>query len=306
MRHSHFSRFVNLLSAAAAILLLGAAAAHATDAYDPASRTLSIPILNVGTASYSNVVLTVNQVVTQPHGVSADGTTDSWDPVSGQLTVQSVLVGGTTYFNAVVTVQGLVSIGAVAGADAYARGYLAAASVSDGNAIYPNVILAVSTPRIVSVNGGMPAAATDVYDPVTGHLTIPAVQVGSRVYTNVVITAGPADIVAVGPAVTLAQVQSDIFSARCAGCHNGSSSFLPGVQNLSSASATVTSLVGVTSLEQPTLQRVRPGDPNASYVIMKLEGATGISGARMPRGGPYLSTAQIEEVKSWIIGLAPP
>ena len=38
------------------------------------------------------------------------------------------------------------------------------------------------------------------------------------------------------------------------------------------------SLVGVTSIEKPALQRVAPGDPENSYIIHKLEGRAGISG----------------------------
>ena len=75
---------------------------------------------------------------------------------------------------------------------------------------------------------------------------------------------------------------------------------LPGVQNLTSAAATFKSLVGVPSIEQPAVERVKPGDPDASYVVLKLEGAASISGVRMPFGGPYLSAAQIAQVESWI------
>jgi mono/diheme cytochrome c family protein len=58
--------------------------------------------------------------------------------------------------------------------------------------------------------------------------------------------------------------------------------------------------VGVPSIEQPAVERVKPGDPDASYIVLKLEGAASISGARMPFGGPYLSAAQIAQVESWI------
>ena len=60
------------------------------------------------------------------------------------------------------------------------------------------------------------------------------------------------------------------------------------------------SLVGVTSLEQSTLLRVKAGDPDMSYVIHKLEGTAGIAGARMPLGGPFLDQATIDQVRSWI------
>ena len=77
------------------------------------------------------------------------------------------------------------------------------------------------------------------------------------------------------------------------------------MQNLSSAAATYKSLVGVASIEQPNVLRVKPNDPDGSYVIEKLEGAPGITGARMPFGGPYLSQAQIDMIESWINAGAP-
>ncbi len=51
--------------------------------------------------------------------------------------------------------------------------------------------------------------------------------------------------------------------------------------------------------------RVKPGDPANSYLIQKLEGSAGISGARMPFGGPYLDQATIDQIKSWIAAGAP-
>jgi len=60
------------------------------------------------------------------------------------------------------------------------------------------------------------------------------------------------------------------------------------------------SIVGVTSVQQPSLRRVTPGDPDNSYVVRKLEGAATISGQRMPLGGPYLDQATIDQVRAWI------
>ena len=77
------------------------------------------------------------------------------------------------------------------------------------------------------------------------------------------------------------------------------------MQNLTSAAATYALLVNVPSIEQPSLMRVKPGDPTDSYVIHKLEGSPGITGARMPFGGPYLSTATIDQIESWIAAGAP-
>jgi hypothetical protein len=59
-------------------------------------------------------------------------------------------------------------------------------------------------------------------------------------------------------------------------------------------------LVNVPSQEQPTLMRVKPGDPDNSYLIRKLEGAASITGSRMPFGGPFLDQATIDQIRSWI------
>ena len=103
-------------------------------------------------------------------------------------------------------------------------------------------------------------------------------------------------------AATLAQLQADVFTPVCAGCHNGSvaaSGPLPASQNLTAGNS-FANLVGVASHEQAATLRVAPGDPTNSYLIQKLEGAAGIGGERMPLGGPYLDQATIDRIRSWI------
>jgi hypothetical protein len=108
--------------------------------------------------------------------------------------------------------------------------------------------------------------------------------------------------VANAAAATLTQIQDAVFTPRCATCHDGSqpaSGALPGAMDLRSGHS-FASLVSVASREQPTLMRVRPGEPANSYLIHKLEGSAGIAGARMPLGGPFLDQATTDEVESWI------
>ena len=64
------------------------------------------------------------------------------------------------------------------------------------------------------------------------------------------------------------------------------------------------SLVNTPS-SQTALLRVAPGDPEASYLIHKVDGRAGIVGSRMPQGGPFLSTEQIDVIRSWITAGAP-
>jgi hypothetical protein len=53
------------------------------------------------------------------------------------------------------------------------------------------------------------------------------------------------------------------------------------------------------------VMRVAPGNPDASYLVRKLEGAPGITGQRMPFGGPFLDAAAIQQVRAWIAAGAP-
>ena len=139
-----------------------------------------------------------------------------------------------------------------------------------------------------------------------GSATLRAVatDVNGNVGSSGILTVS---VVNAAPAATLTQLQQTVFSPRCAGCHNGSQppgGALPGALDLRAGSS-FASLVGVPSLEQSTRVRVAPSEPESSYLILKLEGAAGISGARMPFGGPFLDQATIDEVKSWIGAGAP-
>jgi mono/diheme cytochrome c family protein len=104
-------------------------------------------------------------------------------------------------------------------------------------------------------------------------------------------------------AVTLAQLQQTIFGAICTNCHTGANA--PRGLRLDSEENSYAFLVNRTADEIPTLMRVNPGKPDESYLIKKLEGSADIVGARMPLGGPFLSQAQIDQVRSWIANGAP-
>jgi hypothetical protein len=104
---------------------------------------------------------------------------------------------------------------------------------------------------------------------------------------------------------TFASIQSDILNAAdssgrpaCTQCHNAVGARLNGL-DLSPAVA-YANLVGRASVGKPGAVRVIPGDPENSYLIHKVEGRPGISGARMPFLGPYLTDGQILVIKRWI------
>jgi hypothetical protein len=105
-------------------------------------------------------------------------------------------------------------------------------------------------------------------------------------------------------APTLASIQDNVFSARCAvpGCHGGASAQL-GLRLDPGFSAG--NLINVASPQNTSLIRVVPGDPNASLLIQKLEGTQTV-GDRMPQFGPYLPQTTIDVIRQWIASGAAP
>lgn len=101
---------------------------------------------------------------------------------------------------------------------------------------------------------------------------------------------------------SLDSIQANIFGPTCSvgGCHSGPTGGpLPQGMDLTSADASFTDLVGVPSSENPGVQRVTPGDSDASYLVQKLEG-TAIVGQTMPAGGEPLDQVTIDVIRTWI------
>lgn len=102
----------------------------------------------------------------------------------------------------------------------------------------------------------------------------------------------------IDPTATFTRVQNEIFTPTCAqlGCHDT----LGRQESLILSSGRAYAMtVGVASVETPGLARVTPGDPANSYLYRKITGA-GITGDRMPQGGPFLNDAQTKLVRDWI------
>lgn len=91
-----------------------------------------------------------------------------------------------------------------------------------------------------------------------------------------------------------------ILKTRCAICH------LTGNEAGNMAlhpNGAYASLVSVKSIEVPTMMRVKPGDPDNSYLIAKIEGKhidKGGKGARMPFGAAPLPQDQIDLFRAWV------
>ena len=108
----------------------------------------------------------------------------------------------------------------------------------------------------------------------------------------------------VDPNATFTRVQTEIFSRQSCtaiGCHDA----VGRQQNLRlTPDIAYSQIVGVPSEQMPALLRVEPGDYPNSYLYRKLTGV-GITGERMPSGGPYLNESQIALVRDWIRRGAP-
>jgi hypothetical protein len=92
-------------------------------------------------------------------------------------------------------------------------------------------------------------------------------------------------------------IQDNVFTPICSKCHIGASA-PEGLQLDVGHSYNL--LVGVPSAEQPNLLRVKPGDPDDSYMVHKIENTSGISGGQMPLNENPLPQATIDAIRQWI------
>lgn len=70
------------------------------------------------------------------------------------------------------------------------------------------------------------------------------------------------------------------------------------------AAANYAEWVNVPAAAENTFLRVEPGNPDDSYVVIKLEGRQTV-GQRMPRGGSALDNIDLTNIRNWISNGAP-
>jgi hypothetical protein len=104
-----------------------------------------------------------------------------------------------------------------------------------------------------------------------------------------------------GAPVAYAQVQSVFEEYGCTGCHPGVNPSLD-----LTAGQSYDQLVGIQALEDPTLYRVVAGDPERSFLYLKLGGAPPVAdipaiGTRMPPNAPPIDAADLDLVRRWIL-----
>ncbi len=210
---------------AALLFLVCANAAYGADTYSNIASppTLTIPLLEIGSATYSTVKipgLTVGDIVGIDNNGIPEGSKDSYTPSSQRLFIPSVIVdSAASYTNVTVNVGLLpapnstqITFASVSGADTY--GYNSAypshsavlsipiVEITTGALAGKTFCNVVVTPDVTrgaySVSMGMPQFAEDQYNPATGVLNIPAVTLlaNNAVYTNVTVTFTIADVLA--------------------------------------------------------------------------------------------------------------
>jgi hypothetical protein len=105
---------------------------------------------------------------------------------------------------------------------------------------------------------------------------------------------------------TFSSINALILSPRCAAaaCHGGAGGTPPSLL----PEAAYLDLLGVASDEAPGVALVAPSQPEASYLLLKLQGrqaSVGGTGSQMPPDGDLLSDDELPAVETWILAGAP-
>lgn len=268
--------------------------------YDPATGTFKGQVTDSTGAAFAVPGLWGigfgNDAVNQPHATLffAAGPNDEANGVYGRIDMGATppVLGAPP----VVTLTAPAA-GTISGTTAVTATATDALAIAKVEFFANNVSIGSATASPYTVQWDTTAVANGAYS---------LKAVGWDVNGNVATSASVAVTVnnVASTAMTLTQLQTTYFGPICSGCHNGTPSSsrtdgLPGSQNLSTKADTFAALVNVASLEVSSLKRVSPNDADNSYIIQKLEGTQTV-GARMPFGGPYLTQAQIDDIKGWI------
>lgn len=117
-----------------------------------------------------------------------------------------------------------------------------------------------------------------------------------------VAACGDDDAAPVIRAIPYEQVQSVFLRNGCTGCHPGVNPSLD-----LTAPKSYDDLVGIRALEDPRLYRVVAGDPEKSFLYLKVGGAPPIFdipaiGTRMPPQSPPIAAADMALIRDWILG----
>ena len=91
---------------------------------------------------------------------------------------------------------------------------------------------------------------------------------------------------------TFDSIQTNIFTPLCASCHGGANP----AENLNlDATHSYNDLINVPSTEEPSIVRVKPGDPSQSYLVLHIQ-----------KEGDGASATDLTFIEQWITDGAPP
>jgi len=135
------------------------------------------------------------------------------------------------------------------------------------------------------------------------------VRTAARAFSVLCLAVGATGCVSGDPEVatfepTLENIQAQVFAPACAtsGCHSASQR--AGNIDLSSADASYEALVGVpatNSLAQENRWlRVKPGDPDLSFLCRKMDLPGMGEGAAMPPGDMAVDAEHVALIEDWI------
>ncbi|MBX5483259.1 MAG: hypothetical protein IRZ16_15665 [Myxococcaceae bacterium] len=121
-------------------------------------------------------------------------------------------------------------------------------------------------------------------------------------YGHCSYTADPESLNLVGNGVTWKGRVQPLLQANCGGCHGGATP----QAGLDLGSDNAYERLMQSSAQKPTLKLVQPGQPDKSYLWLKLAGDGSITGSRMPidpLGGGVrpLSETELNDIQTWII-----
>jgi mono/diheme cytochrome c family protein len=105
----------------------------------------------------------------------------------------------------------------------------------------------------------------------------------------------------------LSSIQTEIFDKSCgmSSCHGGSAGGL-NLQNGNSYNQLVNVASNNDGAHTPPFKRVLPGNPDSSFLIIKLTNPNATTqGSMMPQSGSALSSEKINAIRQWISNGAP-
>jgi hypothetical protein len=104
---------------------------------------------------------------------------------------------------------------------------------------------------------------------------------------------------------TFTRVKNEVFTRSCAlpGCHAAPRETANEGLVLSEGEA-YGNIFNVPANQNPSLMRIKPNDPDNSYLVRKITPFTDINGGRMPQSGS-ITDAQRKLVTDWVLRGAP-